>query len=38
MYEGDGAVTEEICYALTKPAITAVTVKSHSVSGACGSI
>ena len=28
MYEGDGAVTEEICYALTKPAITAVTVKA----------
>lgn len=28
MYEGDGAVTEEICYALTKPATTAVTVKA----------
>ena len=28
MYKGDGAVTEEICYALTKPAITAVTVKA----------
>lgn len=28
MYEGDGAVIEEICYALTKPATTAVTVKA----------
>ena len=28
MYEDDGAVTEEICYALTKPATTAVTVKA----------
>lgn len=27
MYEGDGAATEEIGYALTKPATTAVTVK-----------
>ncbi|WP_270539474.1 BT_3987 domain-containing protein [Bacteroides zhangwenhongii] len=27
MYEGDGAVTEKIGYALTKPATTAVTVK-----------
>ncbi|TRX47374.1 DUF1735 domain-containing protein [Bacteroides sp. HF-5092] len=28
MYEDDGAVTEEICYALTKPATTVVTVKA----------
>lgn len=28
MYEGDGAVTEKIGYALTKPATTAVTVKA----------